>query len=87
MSPYISLRINVLEFQRLMYHKKYFKCHTEIGPKLIVPMGPLPDVEEGFEPDFSKIKPGYVPLPEPRMQGAEKDVVHSKDGNFSIAKY
>lgn len=26
-------------------------------------MGPYPDVEEGYETDFSKLKPGSVKLP------------------------
>jgi len=26
-------------------------------------MGPYPDVEEGYEEDFSKLKPGGVSLP------------------------
>ncbi len=42
--------------------ENYTKSHDDINPKHITPMGPYPDVEEGFEKDFSKLKPGAVRL-------------------------
>lgn len=42
--------------------ENYTKSHADINPKAITPMGPYPDVEEGCESDFSKIKPAGVRL-------------------------
>lgn len=42
---------------------QYTKSHGDINPHAITPMGPFPDVEEGYESDFSSIKPGGVSLP------------------------
>ena len=42
---------------------KYTKSHADINPKAITPMGPIPDVESGFEKDWSKIRAGGVKLP------------------------
>lgn len=36
--------------------ENYTKSHYDINPKAITPMGPIPDVEEGFEMDFSKVE-------------------------------
>ena len=43
--------------------ENYTKSHDDINPKHITPMGPWPDVEEGFERDFSKLRVGAVRLP------------------------
>ena len=43
--------------------ENYTKSHDDINPKHITPMGPWPDVEEGFERDFSKLRVGSVRLP------------------------
>lgn len=42
---------------------QYTKSHADINPKAITPMGPFPDVEEGVEEDFSKLRVGGVRLP------------------------
>lgn len=44
-------------------NRKYTKSHGDINPKAITPMGPIPDIESGFEKDWSKIKAGGVKLP------------------------
>jgi putative glutathione S-transferase len=44
--------------------ENYTKSHYEINPKAITPRGPYPDIEEGYEPDLSKIKVGVVAMPE-----------------------
>jgi putative glutathione S-transferase len=43
--------------------ENYTKSHDDINPKHITPMGPWPDVEEGFERDFTKLRVGAVRLP------------------------
>ncbi|KAJ5739909.1 hypothetical protein N7533_012693 [Penicillium manginii] len=40
--------------------ENYTKSHYDINPKAITPMGPFPDVEEGFEDDWAKLKSGGV---------------------------
>lgn len=40
--------------------ENYTKSHYDINPKAITPMGPFPDVEEGCELDFSKVRVGGV---------------------------
>jgi glutathionyl-hydroquinone reductase len=42
---------------------KYTKSHADINPKAITPMGPIPNIETGFEEDWSKLKTGGVKLP------------------------
>jgi len=44
--------------------ENYTKSHFDINPKGITPMGPWPDVEEGYEKDWSKIHAGSVDMPE-----------------------
>ncbi|KAF2265328.1 hypothetical protein CC78DRAFT_532540 [Lojkania enalia] len=44
--------------------ENYTKSHGDINPLAITPMGPVPNVEEGYEPDWSKLEPGEVKLPE-----------------------
>jgi putative glutathione S-transferase len=44
-------------------NRQYTKSHADINPKAITPMGPIPDIESGFEKDSSKIKAGGVKLP------------------------
>lgn len=42
---------------------QYTKSHSDINPHGITPLGPYPDVEEGYESDWSKLKPGKVAHP------------------------
>ncbi|EIN03950.1 hypothetical protein PUNSTDRAFT_55793 [Punctularia strigosozonata HHB-11173 SS5] len=42
--------------------ENYTKSHYDINPKAITPMGPIPDIEEGYEANWSKITPGGVHL-------------------------
>ncbi|KAI2699374.1 hypothetical protein CBS147332_8260 [Penicillium roqueforti] len=43
--------------------ENYTKSHADINPKAITPMGPFPNVEEGFEEDWSKLAVGEVKHP------------------------
>lgn len=43
--------------------ENYTKSHGDINPKAITPMGPWPDVEDGFEADFGKVRIGGVKMP------------------------
>ncbi|EUC49634.1 hypothetical protein COCMIDRAFT_84047 [Bipolaris oryzae ATCC 44560] len=43
--------------------ENYTKSHESINPLAITPLGPYPDVEEGYEEDWSKLKPGRVAHP------------------------
>ncbi|KAF2397999.1 glutathione S-transferase [Trichodelitschia bisporula] len=43
--------------------ENYTKSHPGINPKAITPMGPFPDIDEGFEPDFLKLPVGAIKLP------------------------
>jgi len=43
--------------------ENYTKSHADINPKAITPMGPFPDVEDGYQSDWSKLKPGGVKMP------------------------
>ncbi|KAJ5414067.1 hypothetical protein N7509_000694 [Penicillium cosmopolitanum] len=43
--------------------ENYTKSHYDINPKAITPMGPFPDVEEGVEDDWAKLKIGGVMHP------------------------
>ena len=36
----------------------------DINPKGIVARGPWPDVEEGYESDWGKLRPGRMDMPE-----------------------
>ena len=42
---------------------QYTKSHGDINPLSITPLGPYPDVEEGYEKDWGKLKPGSVAHP------------------------
>ncbi|KAH7410055.1 glutathione S-transferase [Phaeosphaeria sp. MPI-PUGE-AT-0046c] len=44
--------------------ENYTKSHSDINPHAITPLGPYPDVEEGYESDWSKLKPGKVAHPQ-----------------------
>lgn len=44
-------------------NRKYTKSHADINPKAITPMGPIPNIESGFEKDWSKLTAGNVNLP------------------------
>ncbi|KAF2729804.1 glutathione S-transferas-like protein [Polyplosphaeria fusca] len=43
--------------------ENYTKSHGDINPLAITPLGPYPDVEGGYEEDWSKLKPGEVNMP------------------------
>ncbi|PVH93363.1 hypothetical protein DM02DRAFT_541691 [Periconia macrospinosa] len=43
--------------------ENYTKSHANINPLAITPMGPFPEVEEGYEADWSKLTPGEVKHP------------------------
>lgn len=43
--------------------ENYTKSHAKINPLAITPMGPFPDVEEGVNMEFARIKPGSVRHP------------------------
>ncbi|KAL2818622.1 glutathione S-transferase [Aspergillus granulosus] len=44
--------------------ESYTKSHDDINPKLITPVGPFPDVEEGIERDWTRLRVGSVKHPE-----------------------
>ena len=44
--------------------ENYTKSHHDINPKAITPLGPYPNIEEGYETDISKIRIGGVNMPE-----------------------
>jgi len=44
--------------------ENYTKSHKDINPKAITPMGPFPDVEEGVELDWGKLRVGAVKMEE-----------------------
>ena len=50
--------------------ENYTKSHYEINPSAITPLGPYPDVEEGYEPDLGRIRVGGVQMP--AVMDAEK---------------
>lgn len=43
--------------------ENYTKSHGKINPLAITPMGPWPEVEEGYEKDLSKVPVGGVKMP------------------------
>lgn len=43
--------------------ENYTKSHGDINPLAITPLGPYPEVEEGYEQDWSKLKVGEVRHP------------------------
>lgn len=43
--------------------ENYTKSHYDINPLAITPMGPWPDIEEGYEPDVSRVPVGRVKMP------------------------
>jgi putative glutathione S-transferase len=51
---------------------QYTKSHHDINPLSITPLGPWPDVEDGYEKDWSKLVPGRVK--HPRVLEAEKEL-------------
>lgn len=44
--------------------ENYTKSHYDINPRAITPRGPWPEVEKGFEKDWSKIEVSGVQMPE-----------------------
>lgn len=43
--------------------ENYTKSHGDINPRAITPLGPWPEVEEGYEKDLSKVPTGGVKMP------------------------
>ncbi|KAF2714422.1 glutathione S-transferas-like protein [Pleomassaria siparia CBS 279.74] len=43
--------------------ENYTKSHGDINPLAITPLGPFPDVEDGYEEDWSKLRVGEVKNP------------------------
>ncbi|PSN60086.1 hypothetical protein BS50DRAFT_218657 [Corynespora cassiicola Philippines] len=62
-----NLYFNVEGFKESVDFKhikeNYTKSHSDINPLAITPLGPYPEVEEGYEADWSKLKPGQVKHP------------------------
>ena len=46
----------------LRYKENCTRSHDDINPKYITSMSPFPDIEEGLEPDFRKLKAGGVKM-------------------------
>jgi putative glutathione S-transferase len=44
--------------------ENYSKSHTDINPKRITPVGPWPNIEKGYEPNWRTIKLGEIDMPE-----------------------
>lgn len=44
--------------------ENYTKSHYDINPKAITPTGPYPDIEQGAELDYGKVRVGGVSMPE-----------------------
>lgn len=53
---------NTTDFRHIK--ENYTKSHHDINPKAITPVGPWPDIEKGFEEDWSKLRVGSVDMPE-----------------------
>ncbi|OAL51840.1 hypothetical protein IQ07DRAFT_564280 [Pyrenochaeta sp. DS3sAY3a] len=49
------------DFQHIK--ENYTKSHGDINPLAITPLGPYPDVEEGYKKDWSKLSPGKIAHP------------------------
>lgn len=43
--------------------ENYTKSHGDINPLAITPLGPWPEIEEGYERDLSKVKNGGLKMP------------------------
>ncbi|OIW26366.1 glutathione S-transferase [Coniochaeta ligniaria NRRL 30616] len=53
--------------------ENYTKSHGDINPLAITPMGPWPEVEEGYERDVGKVRVGDVDMP--RVLELEREIV------------
>lgn len=53
---------NTTDFRHIK--DNYTKSHTDINPKSITPVGPWPNVEKGYQSDWSKLQPGGIDMPE-----------------------
>ncbi|KAJ3456272.1 hypothetical protein MRS44_016295 [Fusarium solani] len=59
-----NVRSNTItQCSQTLIMEKYTKSHYKINPLAITPLGPFPDVEEGVDLDFSKLKPGAIRHP------------------------
>ncbi|KAK5170257.1 uncharacterized protein LTR77_004843 [Saxophila tyrrhenica] len=53
---------NTTDFRHIK--ENYTKSHHDINPKAITPVGPWPNMEKGYELDWSRVKPGDIDMPE-----------------------
>ncbi|KAK3071989.1 hypothetical protein LTR53_007619 [Teratosphaeriaceae sp. CCFEE 6253] len=53
---------NTTDFRHIK--DNYTKSHYDVNPKAITPMGPWPNMVEGYESDWSKIQVGSIEMPE-----------------------
>ncbi|KAK4896203.1 hypothetical protein LTR27_005724 [Elasticomyces elasticus] len=53
---------NTTDFRHIK--ENYTKSHYDVNPKSITPMGPWPNVEEGYEKDWSKFEARSIDMPE-----------------------
>jgi len=53
---------NTTDFRHIK--ENYTKSHYDVNPKAITPMGPWPNVQEGYESDWSKLKAGSIDMSE-----------------------
>ena len=53
---------NTTDFRHIK--ENYTKSMLDINPKAITPVGPWPNVEEGYESNWNKLQPGGVDMPE-----------------------
>ena len=44
--------------------ENYTKSHHDINPKAITPLGPWPNMEEGYEEDWTKLRLGKIEMPQ-----------------------
>lgn len=44
--------------------EQYTKSHGDINPLAITPLGPFPDIEEGYVDDWAKLRVGEVRHPQ-----------------------
>ncbi|KAF2758946.1 hypothetical protein EJ05DRAFT_485033 [Pseudovirgaria hyperparasitica] len=44
--------------------ENYTKSHADINPLAITPLGPYPHIEEGYEKEWTKVKPGSIEHPQ-----------------------
>lgn len=53
---------NTTDFRHIK--ENYTKSHADINPKGITPVGPWPDIDEGVEREWGKLRVGEIDMPE-----------------------